>query len=74
MFKSLYFMALLENNYRGYGYEPNEAFVTIAKQKGLKYSPVKNFEEQPTQIESFVSNAGQPTGDLVQPEVFQTFK
>jgi len=67
-------MALLENNYDGYGYKSNEEFVTFANQKGLEYPPVKNFEEPTTEIESFISNAGQPTGDLVMPELFQTFK
>lgn len=64
----------IEKNYDGYGYSANEAFVTIAKQKGLEYPAVKNAVEGTTEIESFISNEGQPVNDLVQPKLFDTFK
>lgn len=58
---------MLDKLYDSYGYKPNDNFVTIADQKKLKYPPVKRVPQELTEIESFISNAGQPMVDLVTP-------
>jgi hypothetical protein len=60
---------MLDEKYDSYGYKANDAFVTLVDQKGFKFNPVKRVPQEFTQIESFISNAGQPTGDLVEPIV-----
>lgn len=58
---------MLDKLYDSYGYKANEKFITIADQKKLKYPPVKRVPQDFTEIESFVSNAGQERVDLVVP-------
>ena len=58
---------MLDKLYDSYGYKPNDKFVTTADQKKLKYPPVKRVPQELTEIESFISNAGQPMVDLVVP-------
>jgi hypothetical protein len=64
---------MLDTYYDSYGYKANEAFVTFAEQKDLKYPPVKRVPQEYTAIGSFISNAGQPEVDLVEPNIMQTF-
>lgn len=58
---------MLDKLYDSYGYKANDKFVTITDQKNLKYPPVKRVPQELTEIESFISNAGQPMVDLVTP-------
>ena len=60
-------MTTLDEKYDSYGYKEPERFVSLYEQNGTKYPPVKRVEQHYTEIGSFISNAGQPTGDLVWP-------
>ena len=63
---------MLDNLYDGYGYKSNYGFITMADQKKFKYPPVKRVPQDLTEIESFVSEAGEPIGDLVFPIIGET--
>ena len=57
---------MLYNAYDSYGYKETQAFITTAERKGVKFKAPKNVEQHLTEIGSFYSEAGQPTGDLNQ--------
>lgn len=61
------YISMLDKKFDSYGYDEPVAFVPLAEQKKLKYEPVKRVPQEYTEIESFISNAGQPATDLVQP-------
>ena len=65
--KNVYVM--LDYNYEGYGFQEPKSFVSIPVQKDLKYPPVKRVPQDLTEIGSFISEKGQPIGDLVMPEI-----
>lgn len=58
---------MLDRKFDSYGYAESEAFIPLAEQKKLKFEPVKRVPQEFTEVESFISNAGQPATDLVQP-------
>ena len=58
---------MLDTMYDSYGYKPNKEFFSLADQKKLKYPPVKRVPQVLTEVESFISNAGPQTVDLVAP-------
>lgn len=65
-------MTTLDEKYDSYGYRSDYGFVTMADQKKFKYPPVKRVPQEYTQIESFISETGQPTVDLVSPIIGET--
>lgn len=59
---------MLYKGYDTYGYDEPESFKTTAEQKDFKFGDVKNVELPVRDGESFYTENGQPTNDLVQVE------
>ena len=55
--------------YDSYGYKQPEAFVSLQLQRKLPYPKPTRVPQEFTEIESFFSEYGQPTGDMVSPVI-----
>ena len=60
---------MLYHGYDSYGYKEEEAFKTIAEQKGFEFDAPKNVSGDVLSHDSFYTEGGQELADLVEPKI-----
>ena len=60
---------MLYHGYDSYGYKEEEAFKTIAEQKGFEFYAPKNVSGDVLLHDSFYTEGGQELVDLVKPKI-----
>ena len=60
---------MLDERFDSYGFKEPEQFTSLQMQKKLEYPVPTDIAEKLTEVESFISEAGQPLNDLKVPVV-----
>jgi hypothetical protein len=60
---------MLDERFDSYGFKEPEQFTSLQIQKKLEYLEPTDIAEKLTEVESFISEAGQPLNDLKVPVV-----
>ncbi len=60
---------MLDERFDSYGFKEPEQFTSLQMQKKLEYPVPTDIAENLTEVESFISEAGQPLNDLKVPVV-----
>jgi hypothetical protein len=60
---------MLDERFDSYGFNEPEQFTSLQIQKKLEYLEPTDIAEKLTEVESFISEAGQPLNDLKVPVV-----